>query len=335
MSAPTFTVLDAHVHMWLPEYIPATLRMSWAKTSVLRKGMPLDAAADVYPRVSSDIVDPDGAHLLTALDRAGIGRAIIMGVDYGPEAWAATEATATAFMERLDRVCRDSDGRLAFNAGIDPRRPEAVAHARTYLRSDACRGLKFYPPAGIRADEKHCFPLYEALIDADKTAVFHCGIGRGSLRWGNAWPIHLVGVQARYPELKIVLAHSGYMAWFDECVALAAAHPRTYLELSLWEKEALADGSPFRPMLERAVRLAGGDRILFGSDTMFGESLRGVEQLAAWRDWFLDLPKATSNRIPAATVEDMLRRNAEEVYFGNRSPRTPSTIGANLDGAAR
>jgi predicted TIM-barrel fold metal-dependent hydrolase len=314
-----FPIVDAHVHVWSPEYIPSGLRMSWAEAAVLRKGKPASSADEVYPRVSQDIVDPDAVHLRSAMDLAGIDRSVILGVDYGPEDWARPQVPSSAVMVRYDELCRQSEGRLSYAAGLDPRRAGAATRAREYLASDVCRGIKFYPPAGFRANDSVCDPVYQALVEAEKTAVFHTAAVRGRLMWSNAWPIHIADVQARFPDLRIVLAHAGYSAWWDECVALAASHPRTYLELSLWDREAAGDSQAFVAMLERAMRIAGSDRIIFASDTMYGEQLKGVDALTAWVQFFLDLPEISNGRISMRTVEDILRRNAEEAFFGARS----------------
>lgn len=127
--------------------------------------------------------------------------------------------------------------------------------------------------------------------------------------------MYIANVQARHPDLTIVLAHAGFPCWLDECVALAASHGRTYLEVSLWQEEALAPYSPFLPMLERAVRLCGADRILFASDTMYGGRLKGADEWGQWVRYFRDLPTATTGRISADAVADILEHNAQRAYF--------------------
>ena len=307
-------VLDPHVHVWEPDFLPAALRMSWAEASAYRKehGPPPE---EVYPRVSRNIADPRAVHLSAAMDVAGVSRSIILGVDYGPEDWATARTPAHQVMQRYDEICRTSDGRLAYAAGVDPRRPDAVLLAREYLSGDSCRGIKFYPPAGFQADDPACEPLYQALAETGKTAVFHTAYTRGRLTWRNAWPMHIADVQARHPDLTIVLAHAGFPCWWDECVALAASHARTYLELSLWQDEALVPNSTFLPMLERAIRLCGVDRILFASDTMYGERLKGADDWRRWVQYFRDLPAATDGRISPADVDNILSHNAHRAYF--------------------
>jgi predicted TIM-barrel fold metal-dependent hydrolase len=308
------TVIDPHVHVWLPEYIPPALRMSWAQGAATRRAG--RSADDIYPRVSQDIRDPDGAHLLSAMESAGVAQAVIMGVDYGPETWAKTSVPVAQIMRRYDEICCASDGRLFYAVGIDPRRPDAVATAREHLARDTCRGIKFYPPAGFRASDESCHALYEVLEDTDKAAVFHTAAVRGRLLWRNAWPVYLADVQARHPALRIVLAHAGAPCWWDECLALAANHGRTYLELSLWDRDARSGDYDFAAMLRRAVRMCGSDRILFASDTMYGEQMRGVDDWKAWIDYFRQLPETSGGALSENDVENMLSRNATEVFFG-------------------
>jgi predicted TIM-barrel fold metal-dependent hydrolase len=305
-------VFDAHVHAWQPEWIPTALRRSWAESFAYRRGD--RTPEEIFPRVSQNIIDPHAEHLTAAMDAAGVGRALLMGVDYGPAEWARSDTPAEAVMARYDEICRASRGRLLYAAGVHPARPDAVERAQRLLASDACRGIKFYPPAGYHADDEICDPLYEVLRETGKTAVFHTGYGRGRLRWAMAAPLHLAEMQARHIDLTIVVAHAGFPCWWEECVAVAAAGARTYLELSLWQADALADAERFTAMIERAIRLCGVDRIIFASDTMYGEKLKGTEEWAHWVQFFRDLPDRTDGRVTEDDVTRLLRTNAEEAY---------------------
>jgi predicted TIM-barrel fold metal-dependent hydrolase len=317
------TVFDAHVHIWEPDWLPATLRMSWAEHAAYRNPGPGRTPDEIYPRVSRDIVDPDARHLRTAMDVAGVAQALILGVDYGPAEWAATRTPARIVMEHYERVCRASDGRFFYAAGIHPHRADAAELARAYLHSDLCQGLKLYPPAGFRASDPECEPVYAALDEAGKTAIFHTAYNQGRLHWRNSWPVHISEVQARHPHLTIVLAHSGFPCWWDEAVAVAATHPRTYLEISLWQEDALAAPQDFLPRLERAVRLCGSDRIIFGSDTFYGPKQKGVDELKQWVQFFHALPQQTDGRITEHDVARMLHRNARDAFPGTRDTTWP------------
>lgn len=333
MTLSETPVIDTHVHVWQPEYIPSALRMSWAEAASYRRPGPGRSPDEIYRRVSQDIRDPDAAHLVAAMDIAGVAQSVILGVDYGPDAWAATRTPARTVMQRYDEICRQSGGRFSFAAGVHPARPGALLDARNYLASDMCRGIKFYPPAGFRADEPMCEPVYGALIETDKAAIFHTASVRGLLNWANAQPLNIVAVQARHPEMKIVLAHGGFPCWWDECVALAASHPRTYIEVSLWQEEALTAPGTFLPMLERAIRLCGADRILFASDTMYGSKKKGADNWKRWVEFFRTLPLQTDGRISETDVANMIYHNARDVFFG-ASKDTPMTVSTQLSAHA-
>ena len=291
--------------------------MSWAENAAYRRPGPGRTPDALYQRVSRDIVDPQAAHVIGAMDVAGVSQALILGVDYGPEKWADTRTPASKVMTHYDELCRRSQGRLHFAAGVHPHRRDAAALARDYLSSDVCRGVKLYPPAGFTADDPACEGIYEALLESGKTAIFHTAYGKGLLKWRNSWPPYVADVQARHQDLKIVLAHAGFPCWWDESVAVVASHPRTWLEVSLWQEEALASPAEFLPKLERAIRLCGADRILFASDTFYGPELKGAGEWKSWVEFFRTLPQQTDGRISEDDVAKMLYQNAREAFFGD------------------
>lgn len=308
-------VIDTHVHAWEPTFIPPAVRMSWAEGAVLRRDGAPGEVDDVYSRVTHGVTDPEGRHLLAAMALAGVDHAILIGVDYGEVDGSRASVPARVVMDRYRGIVSRERGRLSYVAGIDPRDPEAIGAARDLLDQEECVGLKIYPPAGFRPSDPICEPIYRALIAADKPAIFHTSAIRGRLYWRNSWPVYISDVQARHQDLKIVLAHSGWSCWWDECVALAANHPRTYLELSLWQKFASRRPKVFAEMLSRARDETGSDRILFASDTMYGEKLEApAREWRSWVDYMKALPETTAGDITESEVTMFCGGNAAHLF---------------------
>jgi predicted TIM-barrel fold metal-dependent hydrolase len=80
--------------------------------------------------------------------------------------------------------------------------------------------------------------------------------------WGASEVAALVKYAQRWPQWRVLMAHSGGPAW-REGIAAAADTPNIYLEFCT----SLLD----RGKIERAVEALGPERVLFGSDTSLFE----------------------------------------------------------------
>ncbi len=122
------------------------------------------------------------------------------------------------------------------------------------------KGLKLYPSYQFfYPNDPRLYPIYEFARSLSWPVMFHTGssIFSGS-RLKYALPIHLDDVAVDFPDLRIVLAHAGRVAWAAEAVALARVHPNVYLEIS---------GLPPRTVLRHIPDLPRiTDKVVFGSD---------------------------------------------------------------------
>ncbi|MCK4613698.1 MAG: amidohydrolase family protein, partial [Thermoplasmata archaeon] len=85
------------------------------------------------------------------------------------------------------------------------------------VREMGFRGLKLYPTyQHFFPNQRDVYPLYERAVELDIPIMFHTGssIYRNSkMKYGN--PLHLDEVAADFPDLRIVMAHSGRGFWYD------------------------------------------------------------------------------------------------------------------------
>jgi len=301
-------IVDFHVHVWEPRYIPTPIRRYWASNAALRSEPPRDPE-QLLPRVTVGVSDPGGAGLLAALEANGIDRALILSVDYGVAAAEEGETPIREVMQEYSRIVAASGSQLDFAGSVDPRRPDARERAIEALDVLGARGLKFYPPSGFDPGDPVCDPLYELLVERGLPAIFHTAIVAGPYDNRMCRPVLLSRVQQRFPELQIVLAHAGYPAWWDEAVAIAAAHPRTYLELSLWQAAAARDWATVSARIVDAVERLGADRVLFASDSMFGaKPERELAAVARWIDQLSSL--GSDGRLSAEQLDLVFAGNA-------------------------
>jgi predicted TIM-barrel fold metal-dependent hydrolase len=146
--------------------------------------------------------------------------------------------------------------RLRAYCSVNPNYPEQLETdlaAIGDLIPDVYLGLKFLPDYhGIALTDDRCRPAWE-YADAHELLVL-------THTWGGSkldGPDVVRQVAERYPRVKLLLGHSCHGEW-DAAVQLARDFDNVYLELT-----ALFDD---RGVLEKFVREAGSDRLLFGTD---------------------------------------------------------------------
>lgn len=136
-------------------------------------------------------------------------------------------------------------------------------------------GVKLTPPyQHFYPADARMYPLYARCEELGLPILFHTGTSsfKGT-RLKYADPLLLDDVAVDFPELKIVLAHSGRGVWYEQAALLARQHEHVYLEVAGLPPTRLRN---YFPDLDR---LAG--KVIFGSDWPVLPSLRrNVEALA-------------------------------------------------------
>lgn len=279
--------VDAHVHLYDDGFWPSNwfdyVAASWARRSPDRR------PSDIREHIEAGMADPDGSRMLDHLDAAGVDLAVILNVDWelGMEGRAATPVDEVH--RRYQKLVVAHPGRLAYFAGVDPRRPDALEILVRAHEQYGASGLKLYPPAGFYPYEEAAFPLYEACLERELPVAVHTGGTLGLLRPRFANPLYIQDVQRRYPALTLMIAHCGSDFWWDEAMAVARNGYATYLELSGWQQFAGQNEDIFVKRLHAAISSAGPDKLVFGSDHISGRKVRGRESYLSWANWFSDL----------------------------------------------
>jgi len=191
------------------------------------------------------------AVVFTVDDEAGMGRARISN----EEVLAGAEANA--------------DVLIPF-ASIDPHKGKlGVREARRLIAEhESLRGFKFHPNTqAFWPNDRAFYPLYEAIAEAGKIALFHTGqtgigagmAGGGGVRLKYSNPMCVDDVAADFPELDIILAHPSF-PWQEEALAVATHKPNVYIDLSGWSPKYFPD------ILVRYTNTLLREKMLFGSD---------------------------------------------------------------------
>ncbi|TDC50688.1 hypothetical protein E1212_14085 [Jiangella ureilytica] len=219
----------------------------------------VDAHAHLGSWPSSWLPHPDADALLTAYDRTGTGHAVISHLSsiWGgdtPAGNAAALAAATAHPDRLSVW-------LVAN----PNRPQDAALLAEQLESPLVRGFKVHP-------DTHDCPMDDARLDWVWRLAVDAGVpvlAHGFAGTVHSDPLLFGAVAARYPDLTLIVGHSGATVdGFRRTIAVGQQHPSTLAETcGSWMTGR---------WLRRLVEALGADRVLHGTDACLIDPRYGV-----------------------------------------------------------
>ncbi len=171
--------------------------------------------------------------------------------------------------EEIARLANENSDIMIPFASIDPHKGKlGVREARRLVKDFGVQGFKFHPSVqGFYPHDRMAYPLYEAIQEMGKPALFHTGqtgVGSGMrggygimLEYSN--PMHLDQVAIDFPDMKIIMAHPSF-PWQEEALAVAQHKPNVYIDLSGWSPKY------FPPILVRYANSLLKHKMLFGSD---------------------------------------------------------------------
>jgi predicted TIM-barrel fold metal-dependent hydrolase len=243
--------IDAHVHPPVAEFVHGTLSPYLADLE----------------RHLGEKIEPQTPEQIADFFRSRDAKAVLLG-------WSGSNGIKTRPLGNADVaaiVASAPDVFWGFGS-VDPREGAlAVAGIHQAARLGLA-GLAFHPAAQQLAPSHHDLrPIWETAYEHGLPCLIHTGVTRlgGGTPGGSgigldvASPMHVDSVAAAYPELKILLAHTGPL-WAEEAVAIAVHKTNVHL--------CLAGMSPkvFSPELLDLIRGPLQHRAHFGSDYPFG-----------------------------------------------------------------
>jgi len=214
------------------------------------------------------------------LKKSGADKAVIL-----------TIATRPDNIEKINNYAMECDGIISKDAryrdhirfcSVHPKAPNAIDEL-VRLKSLGVKGVKFHPDyQDFMIDDPALYPIYEAVAELGLIAVFHAGFDPLSPDLIHAPPDASARVLRDHPRMKTVLAHLGGMKQFGEVRELLAGRfDNLYLDTALISRYiSQADAAEI-------IRLQGADKVLFGSDFPWSETLtemRFIEGLPLSRE---------------------------------------------------
>jgi predicted TIM-barrel fold metal-dependent hydrolase len=202
------------------------------------------------------------------LDEQGVDHAVIL-------AETSPVTTGVVSNARVLSLCEGSDRLIPF-ASFHPLEVKHLGQTVRDLAEAGFRGLKFYPSSQFfYPDDPRLSELYAQAATNGLVVMFHTGTSIYKMsRQRYSEPLRIDDVAVDYPDLQLVMAHSGRRLWYDEAFFLAERHDNMWMELSGIPPKRVPE---VFPKLDRV-----GDRVLFGSDFPGVPSIRG--NIEAFRD---------------------------------------------------
>ncbi len=271
-------IIDFHTHLLIKEMSNPTL------LNFLEEINP-----EFYVRIEEYANNPQ---LFTEyLKSQGVKYAVVLA-EHAPatSAFVSTEAVV--------EYCHGQDMLIPF-ASLNPNtHPDPATKLEYYVKDCKVKGLKLLPSYQFfYPNEARLYPLYAKAQELGIPVIFHVGssIFKGT-RLKYCAPIHLDDVAVDFPDLKIIMAHSGRGFWYHECFFLSRFHKNIYMDITGLPPKNLLN---YFPELEK-----NSGKIIFGSDWPpipkdIGENIEAIKSLP----------------LSDHTIENILYKNAYRVLF--------------------
>lgn len=258
-------IVDTHVHLVMPGFVKGKFLMGNARmaSNIYNRVHKTNIGPSEYVDLMKERVDPDCSKLIETMDKAGIDKSVIFGVDW---AYAVTGEPRVSNREQ-NRIHADMakkwKGRLIPLAALDPRRPDFMEQATEAIEEWGMRGFKLHPSAGFFPNDPVCFPLYEKCADWGVPIVFHSG--GIEFNWEFGQPIYIASAAEHFPEVKMVMCHAGLES-YDQAKLAATVLRNVFVDISIRQLDYHVNSEKFYAWLRDLIDWAGPWKVLFASD---------------------------------------------------------------------
>ncbi len=227
--------------------------------------------------------------LLRSMDNAGIDKAVILPVATKPSQFDSVNRFAAQLNAAQDRL-------ISFG-GIHPNN-ENIEGKLDYIASLGLKGIKLHPDyQGVFIDDERNIRIIQEAVKRDLLVVIHAGIDIGLSEPVHCTPDRAATMLAQIGQdpsrPRVVLAHVGGWGCWDDVETHLVGKP-VYFDLGF------SLGQIGDEQLLRIIRNHGAERILFASDSPWGDQ-------EADKAYFDALPLTADER------ECIAFRNAEKL----------------------
>jgi predicted TIM-barrel fold metal-dependent hydrolase len=197
-------------------------------------------------RSSISGVENTEAGLLAAMEAHGIDTALVL-----PHAFQDLEVADVH--DRIARLAEQHPGKIYGIASLSPRLPEREyrQEATRCVQELGFRAIKLEPTIhAVAPHHQRAEIVFATAQELRVPVMIHTGMGSFTQ------PSFAISPAQRYPDVAVILAHAGFVAFGGEAIIAAQVCPNIVLEHS-WCMSVQVAGM---------VRTLGADRVMYGSD---------------------------------------------------------------------
>ncbi len=160
--------------------------------------------------------------------------------------------------------------------GVDPRtRMAGVRELEMCVREHDFRGIHIHPHGfGHPPSHKYYFPFYAKCQELGIAVVVSMGHTLDLMPIENGRPVHLDEVALYFPDLPIVITHTGW-PWVEEAIAVAWKHPNVYIGTSAYKPRY------WKPEMVHFLNSFGRGKVMWGSDFPLIQHEEALDQIDA------------------------------------------------------
>lgn len=251
-------IIDFHIHILPPDRLYTSIQ-DWMQTFVP------ESLGPYLERICT----PEGT--LAMMDEAGVQYGVILA-EINP-----ITAGILATNEEVAEFCRDNPRLMPF-VNINPyMTPTPARDLERYIGEFRVRGVKILPTYHhYYPNDRLLYPIYAVAQEMGLPALFHTGTSifqSSRTKYGD--PLLLEDVALDFPDLAVVMSHSGRGFWTETAAHLARTHRNVYMEIA---------GLPPQNLLKYFPDLeALAHKVIFGSDwpaqPFMKRNVKGIKEL--------------------------------------------------------
>jgi uncharacterized protein len=220
--------------------------------------------------------------LVESMDVHGIDHAVVFTLDGFFE-------ESRPHNDKLAEFVATHPGRLTGFASVHPRRADAADEVRRAVTELGMKGVKFHPwLQGFSPVETFMNPIAETCVELGVPMIFHDGTPPYTT------PLQIALLAERYPDLTVILGHSGLLDFWPEALTAARRNENVWLCLC----------GPPTAALQKLVDAVPHERIVFGSDIGFGRDYQARHRIEQVR--VLDLSGESCDAILGGNAARLL-----------------------------
>jgi hypothetical protein len=226
------------------------------------------------------------------MESAGLNRYCLLARDY-----SSSDGRPAVSNSEVHSLCQMHPDKFIAFASVNPDDPKALENLEYAFGELKLSGLKLHPGRQhFYPSEARMNPIYEMCLRYDKPILFHSGMSFEPdclVRYSH--PLNFEEAAARYPKLRIGLAHFGW-PWIRETAMLMLKYPNVYADTALlyfdnakeFYETSFTKDIAFT-WIDRSLR----HQVMFGSNYPRFEQVRMAKAIAClgFRDSTVDLIK--------------------------------------------